>query len=182
MGGRINQQPTNQPSTSPSFISKQGKDQTFSAFSANQKHQLGSPSPPQPHSLKGSANDQIDRLSQMAILCRLISSIPATAAVATLLLGRAFRLPSTFTQDPAPFSPSLHPLYVITEDEPRSNFFRLIAVLGKLVINEDPSDVVEFVGGPGEYIVTVNPGRDAGSGNSSCDSMNLSFETVQYTL
>jgi hypothetical protein len=115
----------------------------------------------------------------MAILCRLISSIAATAAVAALLFGRAFRLPSTFTQDPVPFpptysasasAPSLSPPSSSLRTIRGRDFFRLIAVLVEFDVEEDPSDVVEpvvRVGGPGEYIAAADPGRDAGSGKSS---------------
>lgn len=125
---------------------------------------------------------------QMTILCRLMSSMAATAAVAALRFGRAFRLPSMFTQlAPAfPAAAALEPMYSSSASAPSlsssliinwgRDFFFLIVVPPA---NDDdevdelmdvPADVVEpvvRVGGPGEYIAAAEPGRDAGSGNIS---------------
>lgn len=127
----------------------------------------------------------------MIMLCRLISSKAATAAVAALLFGRAFRRPSTLTHAPAPvFDPDPPPpIYSSSASAPSlssslraaicgRDFFFLTIALAALeddvdVEHDDVTDAPDVVdpvvrvGGPGEYIAAADPGRDGGRGKCS---------------
>ena len=114
---------------------------------------------------------------QIAMLCRLISSIAATAAAAALLLGNAFRRPSTFTQLPA--APGPPPMYSASASPPslssslsrgRDFFFFKVVTEDEVpdeVLAPEVVEPVVRVGGPGEYMAAADPGRGTGIGKSS---------------